>query len=251
VATGDTREHFSKLAASYARLRGGTVFVSPLTDALVRDADLRGRRVLDVGCGTGRLLRELRDRYAVEPVGLDRSPEMIHEARQLLGDAAELHVGSAESIPLEDANVERAVLTMVAHHLDRPVAFREIHRVLTANGVLAVASTDPGALSTFWMAPLFPSYVDVDSQRFPTADRLRADFIHAGFDRLRVVPFELERVFDRETALAKLRGRAYSSFAFMSDEEYADGVARAERELPETIEYTLRILIAVGVRGET
>jgi len=28
-------------------------------------------------------------------------------------------------------------------------------------------------------------------------------------------------------------------------------VARAERELPETIEYTLRILIAVGVRGDT
>jgi hypothetical protein len=46
-----------------------------------------------------------------------------------------------------------------------------------------------------------------------------------------VVPFEMERVFDRRTALAKLRGRAYSTFAFMSDDEYAEGLARAEREL--------------------
>lgn len=224
--------------------------MSPLTDALVREADLAGRKVLDVGCGTGRLLRELADRYGVGAVGIDRSPEMVSEARQLLGASAELHVGSAESLPLPDASVERAVMTMVAHHLDRPVAFREIHRVLTTGGKLAVASTDPDALSSFWMAPLFSRYVEIDSQRFPTAESLTADLTGAGFDACRVVPFEMERVFDRETALAKLRGRAYSSFAFMSEEEYAEGLRRAERELPETISYTLRILIAVGDRGE-
>ena len=250
VAHGDTRDHFSTLAPSYARLRGGTVFVSPLTDALVREADLAGRKVLDVGCGTGRLLRELVERYDVDAVGIDRSPDMVREARQLLGAAAELHVADAESLPLPSGSVERAVMTMVAHHLDRPVAFREIRRVLTPGGRLAVASTDPEALSSFWMAPLFPRYVAIDSQRFPAAASLTADLAGAGFDACHVVPFEMERTFDRETALAKLRGRAYSSFAFMSDEEYAEGLARAEHELPETISYTLRILIAVGARGD-
>jgi ubiquinone/menaquinone biosynthesis C-methylase UbiE len=251
LATGDTRQHFAALAPSYARLRGGDVFVSPLTAALVREADLAGRTVLDVGCGTGRLLRELVDRYEVKPVGLDRSPEMIREARQLLGRAADLYVGAAESMPVPSASVERAVMTMVAHHLDRPAAFREIHRVLTPGGVLAVASTDPEALSGFWMAPLFSRYVEIDSQRFPTADALRADLVAARLRATHVVPFEMERVFDRQTALAKLRGRAYSTFAFMSDEEYAEGLARAEQELPDRIAYTLRILIAVGTRDET
>jgi ubiquinone/menaquinone biosynthesis C-methylase UbiE len=173
---------------------------------------------------------------------------MIGEARRLLGQAAELHVGAAESMPVASASVERAVMTMVAHHLDRPAAFREIHRVLTRGGLLAVASTDPEAVSGFWMAPLFSRSVEIDSQRFPTAEALLADLTAARFRAARVVPFEMERVFDRQTALAKLRGRAYSTFAFMSDDEYAEGLARAERELPDTIAYTLRILIAVGAR---
>src|SRR5262249_8106651 len=231
--------------SSYGRLRGGTDLASPLTDALAREADLQGRRVLDVGCGTGRMLRELVDRYEVEPVGLDRAPEMIHEAQRLLRDDAELQVGLAEAIALADADVEGAVMTLVAQHLDRPVAFREIHRVLAPEGRLAVASTDPEALGSLWMAPLFPSYVEIDSRRFPSGERLGAELTDAGFDGLRVVPFEIERTFDREAALAKLRGRAYSTFAFMSAEEHADGLARAERELPEMIEYTLRLLIAV------
>ena len=201
-----------------------------------------------MGCGTGRLLRELVDRYRVKPVGLDRSSEMIREARRLLGRAAELHVGAAEAMPVASASVERAVMTMVAHHLDRPAAFREIHRVLTRGGLLAVASTDPEAVSGFWMAPLFSRSVEIDRQRFPTAEALLADLTGARF-RARVVPFEMERVFDRQTALAKLRGRAYSTFAFMSEDEYAEGLARAEQELPDTIAYTLRILIAVGARN--
>jgi ubiquinone/menaquinone biosynthesis C-methylase UbiE len=249
LGAGNTRQHFAALAPSYARLRGGDF--SPLTAALVREADLAGRKVLDVGCGTGRLLRELVDRYQVKPVGLDRSSEMIREARQLLGRSAELHVGAAEAMPLSSASVERAVMTMVVHHLDRPAAFREINRVLGRGGLLAVSSTDPEAVSRFWIAPLFPRAVEIDSQRFPTAEALLADLTAARFRATRVVTFEMERVFDRQTALAKLRGRAYSTFAFMSDDEYAEGLARAERELPDTIASTLRILIAVGARDTT
>ena len=232
------------MAPSYARLRDGDF--SPLTAALAREADLAGRRVLDVGCGTGRLLRDLVDGYQVKPVGLDRSPEMIGEARDLLGDAAELHVGAAEAMPLSSGSVERAVMTMVAHLLDRPAAFREVRRVLTPGGRLVVSSTDPDAVSGFWIAPLFARFAEIDHQRFPTAEKLHADLAAAGFVATRVVPFEMERVFDRETALAKIRGRAYSTFAYMSDDEYAEGLARAERELPDRIVYTLRVLIAVG-----
>jgi hypothetical protein len=68
----------------------------------------------------------------------------------------------------------------------------------------------------------------------------------AGFGNVSVVPFAMPRSFDRETALAKLRGRAYSTFAFISDEEFREGVERAERELPETVAYTLRLLIALA-----
>jgi ubiquinone/menaquinone biosynthesis C-methylase UbiE len=247
VRPRDTRDHFAKLAPSYDALRSSGVGVNPITEVLAREADLRQRRVLDVGCGTGDLLRELTSRYGVHGVGIDRSPEMIREARRLLRDSAELYVGAAESIPLDDQSVERALMTMVVHLLDRSLAFREVHRVLGPQGRLAVASTDPEAVGTFWIAPWFPSYLDIESNRFPSAQQLEIDFRDAGFRALKVVPFAVPRVFDRETALAKLRGRAYSTFAFMSEEEFKEGVARAERELPPVIDYTLRMQITIGV----
>ena len=39
------------------------------------------------------------------------------------------------------------------------------------------------------------------------------------FDRRGSVPISLPRRFSRETALAKPRGRAYSTFTVMSDED--------------------------------
>ena len=46
---------FGRLASSYDRLRPTDESWLELLDVLVREGDLVGRRVLDVGCGTGRL----------------------------------------------------------------------------------------------------------------------------------------------------------------------------------------------------
>ena len=52
----------------------------------------------------------------------------------------------------------------------------------------------------------------------------------------------------REQDLAKIRGRAFSTFDLIPEDEYRDGLARAERELPETTRYHHEWLIAVGSR---
>jgi hypothetical protein len=111
-----------------------------------------------------------------------------------------------------------------------------------------ITTSDPDAFASYWMAPYFPSYVELDRARFPSGKALRRELEAVGFHSIQVVRFDLDRRFSRAEALDKLQGRAYSTFTLMSDEEYERGLAAAEAGLPEMIEYRLRLLNVVGVR---
>jgi len=90
--------------------------------------------VLDVGCGTGRLLRAARDRWPdARLVGVDPSEGMVEAGRSLT--PAELHVAGAEAIPLPDASVDLAFSTIAFHHWADPSrGLREVARVLRPGG---------------------------------------------------------------------------------------------------------------------
>jgi SAM-dependent methyltransferase len=241
-------EHFDRLASRYSRLRSSPDYVDPLTEAVAELGDLRGRRVLDVGCGTGAVLGVLTHVFGVTGVGVDPSTKMIEAARRESPDVAELHVGRAEDLPFADVSFDAALMRLVVHLVTRPRAFGEILRVLAPQGRVVISTTDTDALGSFWMAPYFPSYVEIDRARFPSGDTLRRELEAAGFRSTQVVRFDLERRFSRAEALDKLRGRAYSTFTLMSDEEYERGVSAAEAGLPEEIAYRLRLLNVVAVR---
>lgn len=104
-----------------------------------------GQRVLDVGCGTGILAREIASRIGSKGrvVGIDPSPGMLAVAKQLAPPAVEWREGVAESLPFPDQSFE-AVVSQFAlmFFTDRRQALREMLRVLTPGGRLAVAVWD-------------------------------------------------------------------------------------------------------------
>ena len=65
----DAYVDFGRIAPRYDELRNIGERWPELVDLLVREGDLRGRRVLDVGSGTGRLATILVERYGVQGVG--------------------------------------------------------------------------------------------------------------------------------------------------------------------------------------
>lgn len=92
--------------------------------------------VLDVGCGTGRLLRQARAYYwpDAQLIGVDPAPGMIETAQRLTPDAIFLS-GTAEALPLEDSSVDLALSTISFHHWhDQAAGIREIARVLRPGG---------------------------------------------------------------------------------------------------------------------
>lgn len=241
-------QHFERLAPRYSELRTSAAAVDPVTEAVVELGQLRGCRVLDVGCGPGTVLRQLALGFAVEAVGVDSSPKMIEVARDAVGAHGEFHVGRAEELPVASEAFDGVVMRWVVHHLDRSAAFAEIRRVLRPGGRLVITTTDPAAVETFWLTAYFPSYVAIERGRFPSGGTLRSELLDSGFTGIRVVPFVLERRFPREEALEKIRARAYSSFALLSDDEYEAGLAAAEARLPAEVRYDLRMLNVLAVR---
>ncbi|WP_067812051.1 class I SAM-dependent methyltransferase [Actinomadura kijaniata] len=97
-----------------------------------------GRRVLDLGAGTGKLTGVLL--RGGTPAGLvtavEPDPAMLAELRRRLPDVPAVP-GAAEEIPLPDGAVDAVLVGQAMHWFDPDRALPEIHRVLAPGGVLA------------------------------------------------------------------------------------------------------------------
>jgi SAM-dependent methyltransferase len=237
-------DFFGRVAASYDELRPADANWWDLFELLVKEGDLRGRRVLDVGCGTGRLAAALAERESCKVWGVDRSAEMLEVARARAPEGVGLKQGLAEDLPFKDAWFERGVAQLSLHHWDRPRAFAELRRVVT--GRIALATFDPTHFGGFWLNTFFPSIERIDRARFPDGATLERELRAAGFPELRLVRLSRQTEVSREQALAKIHGHHISTFDLLDEDEIAEGTARAERELPERVVSSLEWLVAVA-----
>lgn len=213
---------------------------------IAHEGDLRGRRILDVGCGTGRLERALDGQARVW--GVDASRPMLARARENAPRSAGFKLGNAEMLPFKDAWFERVVMWLVVHLVDRPRAFAEAHRVLEPGGRLVVVTFDEQYFGQYWLNVLFPSLEAVDRARFPTRDGLRAELELQRFE-VSLVQRQHARSLTREQALERIHGRHISTFDLLSEDEVRAGTARAEGELPERIDYAVHWLVAFATRS--
>jgi SAM-dependent methyltransferase len=239
---------FGRLAASYDRIRPVDENWWEVFALVARDADLRGQRVLDVGCGTGRLAAALTERELARVWGVDPSREMLAVARAKAGSRVGLKEGRVERLPFRDGWFDRAVMWLVVHLVGRDEAFAELHRVLAPEGKLAIVTFDPAHFDRFWLNDLFPSLEAIDRARFPTGPELEHELGEAGFAATRLARLSQRRAISREEALTRIRGRHISTFDLLDEEEVRSGTERAEHALPERVEYGMEWLLAVGER---
>jgi ubiquinone/menaquinone biosynthesis C-methylase UbiE len=100
--------------------------------------DVKGKTVLDYGCGLGDNSVLLADRGA-KVIGVDISPDLLELAEKRLAahnftDLAEFRVGSAHELPLEDESVDVVFGMAILHHLDLDLSSNEVYRVLKKGG---------------------------------------------------------------------------------------------------------------------
>jgi malonyl-CoA O-methyltransferase len=116
--------------------------------AWVRAARLRGRRVLDLGCGTGRHALEL-SRRGARAVGVDPSRGMLTQAAAKPGaERVEwLRVPAGARLPLRSASFDAVVSALVLEHVrDLEGFFAEARRVAKPGAPLYVSAMHPAML---------------------------------------------------------------------------------------------------------
>lgn len=110
----------------------------PLEYAYHLLGDVRGKTVLEYGCGDGLNTLALARRGA-QVKALDISHELVAIARQRLranniNSSVEFIVGSAHDLPLPDESVDAVFGIAILHHLDLRLSAREVKRVLRKGG---------------------------------------------------------------------------------------------------------------------
>jgi SAM-dependent methyltransferase len=116
--------------------------IADRTAILARSVCATPRRVLDVGCGTGYLLRRLAGQWpqATDMAGIDPAPSMIEAAEASAGDdRLRFSTGTAERLPYRDSAFDLIVsTTSFDHWSDQQAGLRECARVLVPGGRLVL-----------------------------------------------------------------------------------------------------------------
>jgi ArsR family transcriptional regulator len=146
--------------------------------------------VADLGVGTGALAETLAP-FAARVIGVDRSEQMLAAAAHRLGGVpnVELRRGDLEQLPIEDDELDVAVMALVLHYVVDPLAvLSEVRRTLKPKGrllLMDMRAHDRGPKYAEEMGHVWPGF---------EADRVLGWLVEAGFVSVRAIPLPAARV---------------------------------------------------------
>jgi SAM-dependent methyltransferase len=154
----DFFEGYSKLGRSIHGLQGAPEW--PALRAML--PDMRGLRVVDLGCGFGWFCRWAREAGASRVLGMDLSEKMLARARaDTTGPAVTYEAADLEHLSLPDAGFDVAFSSLAFHYVeDAARLYRTVHHALAAGGRLVFSTEHP-----VYMAPTRPGWLVTEDGR--------------------------------------------------------------------------------------
>jgi SAM-dependent methyltransferase len=192
-------------------------------------------QVLETGCGTGHWLDFLQTFSGIHLIGLDLSAGMLVQAKMRLSGIP-LIQGTAERLPWQSESFDRVFCINAFHHFPDKAAFlAEARRSLRRAGRILIVGLDPHSeVDQWYIYDYFKESLEIDRQRYPASNSLRAWMKDAGLRDCATQ--EVEHWTYRLPAREILRqGRldkaATSQLGVLTDEEYQRGMERIHADM--------------------
>jgi len=152
---------FDEWASTYDRSYLQRLVFEPVQRTLLHvaaTAKPRATAILDVGCGTGRLLRAAEGLFpGARLEGVDAAPAMVKRAQAESDSGITFRQGVAEQLPFGEAEFDLVFSTMTFHHwADQGRGAAEVARVMRADGRWLLAEFVPKGILRLLMARRFP-----------------------------------------------------------------------------------------------
>lgn len=186
--------------------------------------------ILDLGAGTGRFSSLLAEWFDRPTVAVEPASAMRERAGAKAGDPVWVVGGAAEHLPLRDHCASLAWLSNSHHHFDDlGVAAKELRRVLRLACRVLIRGWFPDVSKDHLYWDFFPESREF-AEAYPSVEEIRVAFRPVGFEVELVVRVDQVLAADLNDLLARVRLRADSTLAALSDEEFEDGLSRLEEE---------------------
>lgn len=150
-----TREDYDKMAEEFSDTRAHIWEDLPYLKKFVKDGD----KVLDLGCGNGRLIELFRDKK-IDYTGADNSEKLIEIARKRYKDytsenlSRQFVIGDALNLPFGDNTFDKIYSVAVFHHIPskelRLEFLEEAKRILKKEGLLILVVWNLWQRKTSW-----------------------------------------------------------------------------------------------------
>lgn len=188
----------------------------------------KNHRVLDVGCGTGRISIPLVQTVnGLKVFGIDPSTRMLKRAKVKSKDCFWVRA-QAQNIPFKRNTFDCAIMYLVYHHIpkdDRKSVGSEISRVLRNMRRLLIVSVSHPQLRKHYIEAHFPGLVEKDIERTPPVSGIISMMNDVGFKVVDIVRMKFKKKFESTNDLIRyVERKPYSTFALLSDQEFAEGL---------------------------
>lgn len=171
-------------------------------------AQARPKRVIDVGCGTGRWLLRL-EQLGANVIGVDACDAMLFEAAKHLSLRGRLVLGDVAHLPFTDGAADLVLCSLALGYFDNlQSAICELARICAQGGQVAICDVHPEGLAAGWTRSFTKEGVKYEIDHYVyQCEQIELAAREAG---LRVVVRESARFGDSEYPLFQNAGKEHA-----------------------------------------
>jgi SAM-dependent methyltransferase len=176
----------------------------------------RGKKVLDLGCGTGNVAWQIKNKIHADVIGVDVSRDMLMVARSKSLDVICTNIDNRQ-LPFQDGSFNSVVGAYVIHQIKNLNVL-----VLLTSSHKQIEDQHP------IIKDFFPSYVEIDKGRFPDIGLIYSLLESLSFKEIRDEDVVVANLPIDDEYLQKVKSKYVSTYHLMPENEFENGIARLE-----------------------